>query len=51
MFGEPINTETGNSKYSPNTLCSITFKSHFLGGGSWADGLGGGKNILLHRES
>jgi hypothetical protein len=27
-----INTETGNSKYSPNALCSTTFKSHFLEG-------------------
>lgn len=42
----PINTETGNQKYSLNTLCSITFRAICLGGGGGQMGWEGGENTI-----
>lgn len=38
LLNFPINTETGNQKYSLNTLCSITLRAIFWGVGKWVRG-------------
>lgn len=42
---EPMNTETGNSKYSPNISVQLLLRA--MGGGA----LGDRKKILLYKES
>lgn len=44
IFGEPVNTETANSKNSPNTFVQLPFRA--MGGGL----LGDRKKILLYKE-
>lgn len=46
LLNLPINTETGNQKYSLNTLCSITFRAICLGGGGGQMDWGGGENTI-----
>lgn len=45
MFGEPVNTETANSKYSPNTF--VQFPLRDMGGGAVGRDR---KKILLYKE-